>query len=71
MSTPNEKKVGRKIYFPQELVDRLNETSSGLDISATKFVEIATYHLIHCTPSERAAIIAKYFDPAWPPKDES
>lgn len=69
MSTPNDKKVGRKIYFPQEMVDQMNDVSGSLDISATKFVEISTYYLIHCTPEERAEIISKFFSPSWPPKN--
>jgi hypothetical protein len=71
MSTQNEKKIQGKVYAPASLFEDAKGIATNLDLSASKLMEIAIYHIVHCSPTERAAIIAKYFDPNWPPKDET
>jgi hypothetical protein len=72
MSMENQKKVKRSWYVshdPSPDLEKIREECGG--ISSSMLVEIALYHFVRCSQTERAAIIAKYFDPNWPPKDES
>ncbi|MEW6234708.1 MAG: hypothetical protein AB1656_04915 [Candidatus Omnitrophota bacterium] len=70
MSRQNIEKEQFRIYAPSDLIDHFKSIASELDIPTSKLGEIIIYYVTHCTPSERAAIIAKYFDPAWPPKED-
>ncbi len=70
MSSTKKEKIQGRFYTTQDLIDLAKEISDDLDIPTGKFMEIAVYYITHCDPSERTTIIAKYFDPNWPPKDE-
>jgi len=71
MSRQNIKKDQFRIYAPLDLIEEFKSVAEELDIPTSKLGEILIYYAIHCSPTDRAAIIAKYFDPNWPPKDET
>lgn len=69
MSSIKKEKIQARFYTSQELVDLAKDISDEIDIPTGKFMEIAVYYLVHCSPNERSDIISKFFRNDWPPKE--